>query len=500
MARKELAPLQRRRFSLSVRFSVLLVIAAIVPLLITLVISELQARPALIAQANTAMASDVKTRVQLIDTYFNERMLDAQTLGQVPSVQTFLAAQPGSIGYQSLAIHATYALGAGAFRDKHYTTWSMFDPQGNLRLFYPTKPALHGKTIVPQEDLQAVQAGKTFISPVYYSPATHEASVNIYSPIVDATTHTFLGFIRADLKLDYIWNIVHDDIHNGQGSYAFILNNEGVRIADSSSNNLFTSVQHLTATQQQLISQEQRYGSTEAVPVITDRALASKLNLGTPTAFQTQPTGKNEPFQVAAQATSVVPWTYFALSPVNTVTAVANNQLFFTLLIAFAILVLAALGGLILGRRVTQPILDSVDSLRNSSQALSALATRQRDASAEQMWVVDSSQVGLQSVQYYTEATQVATNQLKDISKELAQNWHAMDERRVYALLERIVAATQYIEQAAQYQHTSNQKLSTALKVATQVTEQLALGATSATDAATQLEQVVKQLRYVVGK
>ena len=58
----------------------------------------------------------------------------------------------------------------------------------------------------------------------------------------------------------------------------------------------------------------------------------------------------------------------------------------------------------------------------------------------------------------------------------------------------------QYIENAANFQSTSNQKLATALKVTTQVTEQLATGASSATEAATQLEQVVNDLRDVVGK
>jgi methyl-accepting chemotaxis protein len=49
-------------------------------------------------------------------------------------------------------------------------------------------------------------------------------------------------------------------------------------------------------------------------------------------------------------------------------------------------------------------------------------------------------------------------------------------------------------------QDSSNQKLSTAIKVTEQVTEQLAAGATAATATAEQLEQVVNQLRQVVGK
>ena len=116
------------------------------------------------------------------------------------------------------------------------------------------------------------------------------------------------------------------------------------------------------------------------------------------------------------------------------------------------------------------------------------------------MWVVDSSQVGLQSIQYYTDAIRVAAHQLHDIGTELAHTWYDVDTQIALQHLTRAIAAAEYIEHAAQYQGTSNQKLATALKVATQVTEQLASGATSATDAATELEHVVEELRYVVGK
>src|SRR5258708_21840733 len=121
MSLQDLAPLQSRRLSLPIRLSLWLVVAAIIPLIVTIGISETQSRPALITQANAAMESDAKTRVQLIETYFNERLLDALTLGQVSSVQTFLAAMPAPTpAYRDLALHATYALGAGHFRDKNY--------------------------------------------------------------------------------------------------------------------------------------------------------------------------------------------------------------------------------------------------------------------------------------------------------------------------------------------------------------------------------------------
>ncbi len=503
MSEQVMAPLQRRRVPLSVRISLWLVVATLVPLLVTLGISEWQARPALLAQASLSMQSDAKTRVQLIDAYFSERLLDAQTLAQVPTVQLFLSTPPtASPEYQALATRATYALIAGNIRDKHYTIWSLFDPQGHLRLYYPKQPQPHGQYLVPPEDMQAVLSGKAFLSSVYYSPNTQKASVDIYAPIVMQSPHALLGFMRATLNLDYIWNIVNEDHGvNGAGSYAFILDENGIRIADVQPLERFTSVEPLSPELQQRITQEGRYGSTLPVPLLADSTLASRLqSRSSSTIFQMQPAGYSQPFQAIQQAISTTSWTYFVLSPVSTVTAVANRQLLITCGVALAVLLLAAVGGFVAGRRVTHPILDAVEQLRHSSQALSELAVRQQGAASEQTWVVDSSQIGLQSVRYYTDATQIAARQLDRISTELAQHMYHMDGQTAKEYLARLVAAAQYIEQATQHQSISNQRLTTALKVATQVTEQLAMGAASATDAASQLELVVKQLRYVVGK
>jgi cell division protein FtsL len=509
---------RRRRISLSVAVPLGLVFAAVIPLLITVVFSEYQTRPALTAQANAAMTSDAKNRVQLIDTYFRERLLDVATLAQVTSAQQFLAAPPPPAtplpAYQDLALHASYALVAGIFRDKHYLSWQLRDTHGNVRLYYPlnNKPQKQGQFLVPPEELQAVSSGKTFVSPVYYSPAINKAYVYLYAPMYAPTAPgaaqatakpRYIGFIRATLNLDYVWNIVDGDKgDNGSGSYAFILDQNGVRIADTDHTQLFTAAHQLNPDVQMLISQEARYGSTGNVRVLSDAAMAAQLNAkDTLTTFQAQPAGQKESFQVVQQASSVLPWHYFVLSPVNTVTALANQQLLFTIVVAVLMSALVAIVGLIFGQNITRPILSSVQYLRSGSQSLSQLATRQQDAASEQMWVVDSSQVGLQSVQYYTQAIKVAARQLSSMGTDLEQRrTQLIDARTAMQALERFIVAARYIENAAEYQEASNQKLATALKVATQVTEQLVTGATSATEAASQLEQVVAQLRAVVGR
>ena len=185
---------------------------------------------------------------------------------------------------------------------------------------------------------------------------------------------------------------------------------------------------------------------------------------------------------------------------IDAVTAVANQQLLITSLITLSVLVLAALLGLGVGQRITQPILRSVEHLRSNSQALNVLATRQQGAASEQTWVVDSSQVGLKSVQYYTDATTIAAHRLSEMSTQLAQRWDQLDEPTAKQALEHIATLARYIEKAAHLQNNSNQKLATAIKVTTQVNEQLTTSATSATDAASQLERVVQQLQQVVGR
>ena len=80
---------RHRWLPLPTRIAIGYVFAAVIPLLLVLVFIWTQTRPTLISQANNTMTSDAQTRVQLIDTYFKERELDAQTLAQVPSVQSF---------------------------------------------------------------------------------------------------------------------------------------------------------------------------------------------------------------------------------------------------------------------------------------------------------------------------------------------------------------------------------------------------------------------------
>lgn len=512
MPEQDFSSNRRRRMPLAVRLSLILMLAAVLPLLLTVGITEYAfSRPKLTDQANQAMVTNATSRVQAIDAYLNERLLDAETLCQVPTVISYLAAPdvPGAVA------HAGYALGAGEFRDTNYIVWMLFNAKDVPMLADPTtvKPYQYGPYLVPPEEAKAVsndKTGRAFLSPVYYDPPTQKAFIDIYSPIyLNGTPNsTFLGFMRASLNLKYIWGIVQSDqgistqSDTNKGS-AFILDQNGVRIADTNNANLFTAVAPLSSAVQQQITSENWYGQTGNVPVEKNAVLNSAIqsqsaqtNLSLTLTFN----GQSQDYQAVSAKTTVANWTYIVISPSSAVTQVADQQFLITIIVGILVAAVAAGIGLWVSNRISRPIMRSVEQLRDSSEALNGLARKQQSASSEQLWVIDSIQVGLQSVQYYTDATRIATRKLREAGTEIERNWHKQDFEQTRQGLQQLLSAADYIGRATNFQGDSSQKLATAIKVTTQVNEQLADGAISATEAASQLEQVVNDLRSVVGQ
>lgn len=496
--------------STSIVITLAFVLAIIIPFIAILSFTYAYSRPALINDSEQRLQNDALTRVQLIDTYLNERVLDIKTLAQVPSVQSFVIETPQpTAAYKNDATHAGYSLIAGVFRDKNYQTWTLFDIKENVLLSYPVAPVKRGNTFIPA-DAQGIMQGQTVLSPVYYNPQSNLATIDLYSPITAPTAQLnkpgpIIGYIRATLSLNYIWNniVQPDQGSNGSGSTAFMLDENGVRIADASKQNLFTTVKPLDSTVANTIEQEQRYGTSNLPKVQANSAIANVLNTTPSSAtLQTQPTGKNETYQVVALTTKnpFEHWYYFVLSPVSTVTHVANQQLLATLGIALLEAFVVGIIALFAQRSLVRPILGAVESLRSNSTMLSSLAQRQQQAAEEQMFIIDSSQGKLQSVQYYTDATKTALQRLNAIASQLTENWNRHDVQNMKNIMQQLHALINYLEGASAYQDNSNRKLADVLNSTTLTNEILHSGSISATEAAEQARIIVMQLLSVIGK
>lgn len=504
MSVANLVPPSRRRVSLTIRVSVILILAVVIPLLITVIGSELILRPTLLSQAASEMGNDAQSHSQTIDSLLIARVQSIGSVGHFLAIQKFLS---GDAVFKQQALNE---LALGNRLDPNYSNWSLFNTQGNALLAYPTMPGPRGKYTIPPDIMQQLHGiNKTRISDVYLDDQTHTAFIDIYTSIT-APNNTLLGFGRSTLKLNEIWTEVNNETNAAPGSYAMILDGHGVRIAYTNIDNtattlpqaLFRPIAPLSAELQQRIRDEDLYGNSRApVKVLPDPELADvQNNPQAPATFQFTPALQGEAFQAYRATSKVVPWTYLVLRPVNTITRAANQQDIYLFLLAAVVTLLAALVGILVGRSITRPILSAVSSLLTNSQRLKTLANHEQVMATEQMWIVESSQNGLQAVKYYSDATNIAAHRLDTIGKELAQNLERLDARRMRQLLQEIQTAANYIEKASTHQERSSKSLTTAIQVTNQVTEQLATNATSTSEAAKQLEEVIERLRQVVGK
>ncbi len=447
------------------------------------------------------METDAQTHAQLIDNYFTQKLLVLKSLDYTPLVQEYLLDPVGDQKNVPTILQNGFAI--QRLIDPDVTLVTFFDPGGKLLLsysLYGLKPQPHGKYMIPPEDVQQIAKGQQFVSNVYYDPLTHKSTVELYTPVYSTTLKRLLGVVRDTLDLDTVGRIVKSEKDvNGAASYAFILDQNGVRIVDPDPTTLFTSIAPLNATLQENITAENRYGKNSTLPVQADSNLRSiQSQPKPPVTFQEVPAGKNELFQVTRRPLSSVPWTYFVLTPVNEVIAVANQQLLIIVLVASAIILPVAVIGWIVGYRISSPILRSVKSLVKNNHVLNQLSEREKKASSEQVWIVEASKTGLESQQYYTDASKIAARRLNELGRGLLER-RDVDKYTTLNIVKQMVNIGLYFEKAIAYQEEANKKVAVAVKVTDEVAEQLASGAESTSEAANELDGIVNQLRQIVG-
>lgn len=518
---------ERRRLPLTARLSLLVLLAALLPLGAVVGINDYFARATLVENGRSALTTDARSKVDLINTYLRERAADGVALATLPTTPALLGClalpafppaaaavlneklncdAPGELDFYKGS--NCRAVRVGGARDSNYTVWSLYDARGDQLITSASASDTcvpTSSSTVPKEDMvPVVQQDKPWISAVYYDSQKKHAYVQIYTPVAlpVGTTKVVVGFLRAALNLDYIWNIIKGEQGaNGLGSSAFLADENGVRIADANAEDLFTAIKPLDATTQQLIASEQRFGSNAPVPQKNLPGVATSLaSTATEDSFQSPALpGSSTDYQFVRIHLQSVPWTYFVLSPLSTVTAVADSQVRVSLLSAGIIAILAILFGLVLGRGLAQPVQQASGNLEGAALALKTLATRQQNSAGEQQWVVDACRTGLDSMRYLSDAMNQAARRIIDASNWFSEYWDRLNEEQARRTVQHLLELARYIDEAARRQQAAGDRMGKAINVTMQVTDQLVAGATAATQSADQLDYVVGNLQRVVG-
>ncbi len=494
-----------RRFSLSVYISFLLIAVALLTLIAAISSIEVFLRPALVNQISSDMEKDAQAHVQLIDTYFSERLNDVKILSTSQPLKALLGGNQSETGAVSDLLFSAF------HRDvADYISISVLNTQAQVVLTYPAAPQSHGSYLIQPEALTQLQTTSGVVaSDVFYDPLANNPSIDLYARIFSDNFQA-LGTIRASISLHRLWEPINSEAQqNGAGSYAFVLDQHGVRIAYTNPDHsgftrpqyLFKAVAPLDVSFQQQIQNENLYGnSAHAVTSINDSALAPTPNTTQQSAiFQFNPAGQGQTFVAARYSSSVFHWTYFVLKPLNAVTGLADQQLQTVIIIVSIVILFAVIIGGLAGRRIAFPIMRSVLSLRSSSQTLKSLAEQEQTVATEQTWMVEASQMAMKSIKYYTFAARKASRRLAFLCTDLKDDPRHFDQARLANVLSEMTQIADYIESAMKYQDQANEKLASSIRVTTQAATQLTRDAKSTDETAAQLEQIVQQLTRVVG-
>lgn len=515
---------ERRHLPLTVRLSLLVLLAALLPLGAVVGINDYSARATLVENGRSALTTDARAKVDLINTYLRERAADGVALATLPTTPALLGClalpgfPPAAAAVLSDKLNCTVpneldfyrgsncrAVRVGIARDPNYTVWGLYDARGDqlLTSANDTCQVTSGSS-VPKEDLAVINQNKQWISAVYADSQKKHAYVQLYTPVAlpIGQNKVVVGFLRASLNLDYVWNIIKEEAGaNGSGSSAFLADENGVRIADTNPDNLFTAIKPLDAATQQLIASEQRFGSKSAIPQQNLPGVATSFSSSaSEDSFQSPAIpGTSTDYQFVRIHLQSAPWTYFVLSPLSTVTAVADSQVRVSLLSAGIIAILAILFGLVLGRGLAQPVQQASGNLEGAARALKTLASRQQDSAGEQQWVVDACRTGLDSMRYLSDAMNQAARRIIDASNWFSDYWDRLTEEQARRTVQHLLELARYIDEAARRQQAAGERMGKAIDVTMQVTDQLVAGATAATQSADQLDRVVGNLQRVVG-
>lgn len=169
--------------------------------------------------------------------------------------------------------------------------------------------------------------GNVYISDPSVSVITNRPAIFFSAPVRN-TAGEIIGVVRSRLSLDGIWSLVERNKDaEGKGSYGMLLDENGIRIANSlsldrraemeGSQLLYTAVAPLSPEAEQALVKEKRFGNATAtkVQVVAIPEVANALFAPGVTTFETSSDVNSERNFAAVSRLSQKPWRYVIMSP-----------------------------------------------------------------------------------------------------------------------------------------------------------------------------------------
>lgn len=330
----------------------------LVPLILVRVVNNQITRNALIDQGTLNLKYASAQTADKIDRYMAAGREDIIVARQMPEVSAFVL-NPSDPASRANALFVLRALAAKS----DYESVAIINTEGKVALssdereinvdvrgFRPVQEALEGR----------ISVGDPVLNPFDNSP-----SVGFAAPVTLAGSSVPLGVIRSRLSLFGIWGIVEADLGAaGAGSYGILLDEHGIRLAESISvgkrefvtqNLLYRAIAPLAPEATQRVLTERRFGALKDIPVLALPEMADALAANTPV-FATTADNSTERHQAAASPLKYRPWRYVLVAPLSTFTSAADTLTAVSLALGLVAMLAAVIAAFYTARAITRPV------------------------------------------------------------------------------------------------------------------------------------------------
>jgi C4-dicarboxylate-specific signal transduction histidine kinase len=357
--RLSLWPISNWRIGFKLTISFLLL--TLVPVALIAFFVNVYSRDSLLSQGATSLQSAGRSTVRQLESELSEQREYVTIVGQMPEVIRFAQNQTDTTAVDS----ALRVLRVAVNKSPDYESIAIVSPQGKVILSSAATDI--GTDLQFRPYFQEAMKGASYISDPSVSVITNRPAV-FYSAPIKNSSGGVVGVIRSRLTLDGIWGLVEQDAGvAGSGSFGMLLDENGIRLADSSSkdnrqpvqdNLLFRAIAPLPAQVEKDLVAEQRFGKASAagVQVVPLPEISTRLASADRTVFTTRSDVNNTPNQAAIIDLTIKPWHYLISAPQATFTAPADSVTIFATVTAVLLGIIAVVLALLASSSITVPL------------------------------------------------------------------------------------------------------------------------------------------------
>jgi hypothetical protein len=185
--------------------------------------------------------------------------------------------------------------------------------------------------------------------------------------------------------------------------------------------------------------------------------------------------------------------------PYDAVTSVVANTTIELVIIGTVIMVLGVLLAIFVASAIVGTLQRAARQVSSASERFGAIASQQSSGSTQQVWAINAINQALQSLAETATDISRRTDQLAQMGNQILQRRSEISPTQIDSIVAYITRSVRDISVASRHQSATYERMTGAMQAVMEVAEQVAGDSQQTSDGANRLEQVVQQLRQLVG-